>query len=169
MADAVRRDLRADAPVVVEYEPRHRAAFRDLNLAWITTHFRVEDADRRVLGDPEAHVLAHGGAILMAELDGVPVGACALIRNDDGSVELAKMAVDPAARGRGIGRALGEAAVARARALGATRVELLSNTVLEPAIALYRALGFVEAPMEHTEYERANIRMVLDLTSSAAP
>jgi GNAT superfamily N-acetyltransferase len=99
----------------------------------------------------------------------VPVGACALIRGDDGSVELAKMAVDAAARGRGIGRALGEAAIARARALGATRVELLSNTVLAPAIALYRALGFVEAPMHDTEYERANIRMVLDLTTSSRP
>ena len=149
--------------VVVDYEPRHRVAFRDLNLAWITRWFRVEDADRRALDDPEGYILGHGGCIFIAEDGGVAVGACALLRGEDGSFELAKMAVDDAARGRGIGRALGEAAIARARALGARRVELLSNTILEPAIRLYRALGFVEVPLPATEYERANIKMVLEL------
>lgn len=168
MEDTVRRDIRAGAgearrAVIVDYDPRHRAAFRDLNLAWITRYFRVEDADRPALDDPEGYILGHGGSILMAELDGAVVGACALLRNDDGSLELAKMAVDPAAQGHGVGRALGEAAVARARALGARRVELLSNTILEPAIRLYRALGFVEVPLPATEYERANIKMILDL------
>lgn len=148
---------------VVDYEPRHRDAFRDLNLAWITRWFRVEDADRRALDDPEGYILRRGGCIFIAEDGGVAVGTCALLRGEDGSFELAKMAVDPAARGRGIGRALGEAAIARARALGAPRVELLSNTILEPAIRLYRALGFVEVPLPATEYERANIKMVLDL------
>jgi ribosomal protein S18 acetylase RimI-like enzyme len=161
--DTVRRNLRADDAVIVDYEPRHRAAFRDLNLAWITTHFRVEAADRRALGDPDGYILARGGHILVAELDGVAVGVCALLRQEDGSFELAKMAVDPAAQGRRIGWALGRAAIERARALGAPRVELLSNTVLEPAIRLYRALGFVEVPLPETEYERANIKMVLEL------
>lgn len=73
------------------------------------------------------------------------------------------MAVAEWARGRGVGRLLGEAAVAAARAAGAPRVDLLSNTVLGPAIALYRALGFVEVPLPPTPYARANIKMVLDL------
>jgi GNAT superfamily N-acetyltransferase len=81
----------------------------------------------------------------------------------DRGFELSKMAVAPAMRGQGIGRMLGEAAVARARALGARRIELLSNTRLGPAIALYGALGFVEAPLGPVEYSRANIRMVLPL------
>jgi ribosomal protein S18 acetylase RimI-like enzyme len=149
---------------IVAYEPRHAGAFRSLNLAWITEHFRVEDADRRALDDPDGYIIAHGGEILVAErADGEVVGVCALLRNGDGSFELAKMAVDPAARGQHLGRALGDAAIARARELGASSVELLSNTKLTPAIALYRALGFVEAPMSASEYERANIRMVLDL------
>lgn len=149
---------------VVAYEPRHRDRFRALNLAWITEHFRVEDADRRALDDPEGYILGHGGEILVAEAPGGAVhGVCALLRNPDGSFELAKMAVDPVARGRHIGRALGEAAIARARELGAPRVELLSNTKLAPAIALYRALGFVEVPLPANDYERANIKMVLDL------
>jgi ribosomal protein S18 acetylase RimI-like enzyme len=148
---------------IVDYSPAHRVPFRDLNLAWITEHFRVEEADRRALDDPEGHILGYGGRILIAELDGIVVGACALLRNPDGSFELAKMAVDPAARGRHVGRALGEAAIARARRERAPYVELLSNTKLAPAISLYRSLGFVEVPLPPNDYERANIKMILAL------
>lgn len=152
---------------IVGYEPRHRAAFRDLNLAWIREYFAVEDRDRQELEDPERHILAPGGAIFIAEAPapGGPavLGACALIAEPDGAFELAKMAVDPAARGRGVGRALAEAAVAHARRQGAPRVELLSNTALGPAIGLYRALGFQEVPLPRTDYARADIKMVLNL------
>ena len=151
---------------IVDYAPRHRERFRELNLAWITEYFRVEDADRRALDDPEGYILGHGGHILIAEAAGRVVGGCALLRNDDGSFELAKMAVDPSVRGRSIGRALGDAAIERARALGARRVELLSNTRLVPAITLYRSLGFVEVPLPANDYERANIKMVLELRST---
>jgi GNAT superfamily N-acetyltransferase len=153
--------------IILPYASRHRTAFRDLNLAWIEEYFVVEERDRRELDDPESHILKAGGFIFVAEADRPAgrevLGACALIAEPDGAYELAKMAVAPAARGRGVGRALGEAAVAHARALGAPRVELLSNTVLGPAIGLYRALGFVEVALPKTDYARANIKMVLDL------
>ena len=155
---------------VIAYDPMrpdHRRAFRDLNLAWIERHFAVEARDRHELDDPEGGILADGGRVLMAEADGSAgvdvLGTCALVREPDGAFELVKMAVAESARGRGVGRLLGEAAVAAARAAGAPRVDLLSNTVLGPAIALYRALGFVEVPLPPTEYARANIKMVLDL------
>ena len=155
---------------IVAFDPAradHRAAFRDLNLAWIEQWFVVEPRDRHELEDPEHHVLPGGGQIFMAETAdaGASVlGTCALVVEPDGACELVKMAVHPDARGRGVGRLLGEAAIAAARARGAPRVELLSNTRLEPAIALYRALGFVEVPMPATEYARANIKMVLALS-----
>lgn len=151
---------------VVAYDPSrddHRAAFRALNLAWIERHFAVEPIDLQQLDDPEGHVLAPGGAILIAESDEGVLGTCALVAEPDGAFELAKMAVHEAARGRGVGRLLGEAAVALARARGASRIELLSNTALGPAIALYRALGFVAVPLPATEYARADIKMVLSL------
>ena len=81
----------------------------------------------------------------------------------DGVYELVKMAVAREARGRGVGRAFGEAVIVKARSLRAPRVELLSNTVLTPAIGLYHALGFVEVPRPATDYARANIKMVLTL------
>ena len=153
----------ASAIRIVPYAPAYRDAFRDLNLEWIATHFEVEPEDRKILGDPETHVLALGGAILMV-LDGAePIGTGALIPIGDRDYELAKMAVTPRARGRGIGRRLCAALVERARALGARRVELVSHRSLEPAIALYRSLGFREIPLGPVLYRRANIRMELAL------
>jgi putative acetyltransferase len=151
---------------IVAYVPgreAHRVAFRALNLAWIERHFVVEARDREELEDPEGRILAHGGHIVMAEEGDEVLGTCALIAEGDGVYELVKMAVREEGRGRGIGRALGQAVIDLARARGGTRVELLSNTALGPAIGLYRALGFVEVPLPANDYVRANIKMVLEL------
>lgn len=150
---------------IVAYRPEHHAALRDLNVAWLRQHFTVEPRDERDLGDPATHILAKGGEIFMAELDGRIVGTCSLLREDDGSYELAKMAVDESARGRGIGRALADAVIARARERGIVRLELFTNSILVPAVQLYRSLGFVDAPLDHSAYGRANMRMVLRLAS----
>lgn len=148
---------------VVDYSPQHRDAFRDLNLEWIERFFAVEESDRTMLGDPEGTILNRGGCIFVA-LDGDAVtGVCSLIPAGAKSYQLAKMAVSPASRGKGIGRLLAESAIARARERGADQVELFSNTVLGPAISLYRSLGFVEVPLENAEHLRSNIRMVLTL------
>jgi GNAT superfamily N-acetyltransferase len=46
------------------------------------------------------------------------------------------------ARGKGYGRSLVEAAIARARARGCSRIQLETNQNNEGAIALYEAVGF---------------------------
>ncbi|GJG89526.1 hypothetical protein tb265_47070 [Gemmatimonadetes bacterium T265] len=151
---------------IVPYTAAHRAAFRDLNLAWLREHFAVEPRDERDLGDPETYILGDGGFIFVAERDGTAVGTCALMRAHGAggeTYELAKMAVAEDARGYGIGRALAEAAIAHARALGASRVELFTNPRLAPAVHLYRQLGFREVPMTATPYGRAALKMACDL------
>ncbi|MBC7449491.1 MAG: GNAT family N-acetyltransferase [Hymenobacteraceae bacterium] len=149
---------------LLAYAPAHRLAFRDLNRAWIERYFTLEPHDHEMLDDPEGYILAGGGHILMAELDGQIVGTVALIKETDDRYELAKMAVTDAAQGRGVGRALAVGALAKARALGATRVVLESNRRLAPALALYRSLGFAEVPMPaDTPYARADIRMEMAL------
>ncbi|MEP7086684.1 MAG: GNAT family N-acetyltransferase [Gemmatimonadota bacterium] len=148
---------------IVAYRAEHGAAFRDLNLAWIEKYFAVEERDARDLGDPETFILAPGGYVFMAELHGVAVGTVALMREADGVFELAKMTVADSTRGLGAGRALGEAAIAHARAIGAKKIELLTNSALVPAIALYHSLGFVDVPLGNAEYARADVHMVLEL------
>ena len=152
------------AITVVPYEPSHRDAFRRLNEAWISRYFRLEAPDRRVLDAPREEILDKGGHILVALRGGDPIGVCALLRVDDATFELAKMAVDERARGAGAGFLLGEAAKARARAAGATRLILESNTVLTPAISLYRKLGFTEFTGVPSEYDRCNIHMEVRLS-----
>ena len=66
-------------------------------------------------------------------------------------------------QGLGIGAALGRAALDRARALGAPRVDLLSNRRLTSAMRLYERLGFVEGALPRTDYERADIFMEIVL------
>lgn len=148
---------------IVPYRSDHAAAFRDLNLDWIRKYFTVEPRDERDLGDPDTYIVAAGGYIFMAELHDEAVGTCALMREDDGVFELAKMTVSEWVRGLGVGRALGEATIAHARAIGARRVELFTNSSLAPAIALYRTLGFVDVPVGKTDFVRADVHMVLDL------
>ena len=153
---------------IVQFRAEHAAAFRDLNLAWIEKYFAVEARDARDLGDPAAHILAPGGYIFMAELNGAPVGTVALMREDEGVFELAKMTVADSTRGLGVGRALGEAAIEHARAIGAIRIELLTNSALVPAIALYHSLGFVDVPLGHSDFKRADVHMVLELRQPRA-
>lgn len=158
-AEIVRRsDVR-----VVPFEPRHAEAWRALNEAWITRLFVLEPKDRPVLDDPQGQVIDRGGHVLMAEIDGRPVGCCALIAMPDGGHELAKMAVDETLRGGGVGKRLMAAAVALARQIGAPRLYIETNSSLTNAIGLYEAFGFVHLPPRPTPYARADVWMELRL------
>jgi ribosomal protein S18 acetylase RimI-like enzyme len=139
--------------------PARAADFIRLNEQWIAEHFAIEDADRALAADP-LRVLRDGGHILTLVDAGQVVGVCALFRESDTRYQLARMAVDPAARGKGCGEMLIRAALDQARSRGAETVHLYSNTVLAPAIALYRKHGFEtvhEGP--HPKYARCNIVM----------
>ncbi len=56
------------------------------------------------------------------------------------------LAVDPAARGSGAGRALMEATLDRARALGATTLALHTTEMMSVARAMYERMGFTRVP-----------------------
>jgi DNA-binding MarR family transcriptional regulator/GNAT superfamily N-acetyltransferase len=136
-------------------------AFGRLNYTWIERYFTVEEADREKLDDPERSILRSGGTILLAKLNSEYVGALALVKMSEGTVELAKMAVADAAQGKHVGWRLGQAAIAKAREMHMERVYLESNTKLTPAINLYYKLGFTRLPDFTSPYERANIAMEL--------
>ena len=152
---------------IINYESRYQSVFRRLNVEWIEMYWQLEEADHHALDHPGEHIIARGGHILLAREGGEVIGTCALIRVTDTVYELAKMAVDASMRGKGIGVALGNAVIAKARSLGAEKIYLESNTILEPAIRLYRKLGFEEFSGEPSPYERCNIQMVLYLEPPA--
>lgn len=155
------------AVTVRDYRPDDAIAFRDLNLAWVEAFFTVEAEDRAQLEDPRTHILDPGGAILMADLDGEAVGTVGLVPgHDEGTLELIKMSARSDVQGKGIGRALMDAAIAKARDMGASAIWLETNTKLAAALALYRKSGFRELTGDEltaTPYDRCNCQMVLDL------
>jgi putative acetyltransferase len=146
------------------FAPGDETAFRDINLEWIERFFVIEDKDRETLGNARKYILDPGGAIFMA-MDGQhAVGAVALIVMEEGSVELAKMGVRPAAQGRGAGRMLIAAAVEHARAAGMRRIYIETNSSLGPALKLYHDAGFrpLAQPIP-TPYARADVQLELIL------
>ncbi|MBI1339224.1 GNAT family N-acetyltransferase [bacterium] len=144
---------------IVPYRDEHAQIWRTLNEAWISRFFVLEAKDRETLDNPRGVILDKGGRILIALLDGVPVGCVGLARMADGGFELCKMAVDSAAQGLGVGRRLVEASILLASSLDAPRLYLETNSGLGPAIHIYRSAGFVDLPPQETPYKRCDIWM----------
>jgi ribosomal protein S18 acetylase RimI-like enzyme len=155
-----------DSVEIVPFRPQYRSAFERLNRVWLEGHKLLEDADLEYLQDPEGHILDGGGEVFFAVRGGAVIGTCAAIVAGPDTVELAKLSVDPAAKGAGLGRLLCERVLRFARERGARRVVLTSQHGLTTAIRLYESLGFQHAPMPATNrYETADVYMTLDLTS----
>jgi len=102
-----------------------------------------QDFDQEMADFPGKYAATAGGALLLAELDGAPVGAVGLRDLGDGVCEMKRLYLRPAARGTGLGSRLVDELIAQARALGYRAMRL--DTVPghhDRAIALYRQLGF---------------------------
>ncbi|MCD6353409.1 MAG: GNAT family N-acetyltransferase, partial [Proteobacteria bacterium] len=116
---------------------------------------------------PEDTIIRQGGAILIVEDHSGVLGVCGLRYDSPGRYEVTKMAIREDMRSRGIGRSLLSRVISHARQLGSKQLFIISNTVLAPAISLYRQLGFVDVPLStQQEYARGNIELELNLCSS---
>ena len=149
---------------ILEYRKEHQPWFEKLNRTWIEQYFQMEKIDFEVLQDPDTHIIAKGGSILMALLEKEIAGTVALKYSKPGVFEFTKMAVDEKHRGKKVGLVLAQAAIRQVKKMGGHTIILYSNTVLEPAIRLYRKLGFVEVPVDGP-YKRSNIKMELRLSA----
>ena len=150
---------------IVDYLPAHKKRFIEINEAWITKDYELEEIDKRELYNLEENILNGGGKILIALLNREPVGTVALVNMDNHVYELIKMAVDEKVRGLKIGKSLGSKIIEKAKSMGAKRIILHSNTkTSQVAILLYRKLGFKEIPLGNPEFQRADIKMELELS-----
>lgn len=94
------------------------------------------------------------------------LGFAALKQLDTAHGEVKSMRAAPAARGKGVGRALLDHLIAEARARGYTRLSLETGTapLHEPALQLYRRAGFVACeafadyePSPHNQFLRLEL------------
>lgn len=107
---------------------------------WTRDQFLFEIRDNGVAWNP-----------VLRDSERVRAYACTWIVAD--RMEINDVAVEPALRGRGLGRELLRHAldVARARGCGSARLEVRPSNL--PAIALYRSLGFREVGRRPRYYD----------------
>jgi len=158
--------LPGSAIEIVEFQSRYARYFRDLNYEWLEEYFEVEPYDRIVLNDPQKQIIKLGGYVFLARVEAEVVGACALLKHTERKYELAKMGVTERFRGRGVGRRLTQAAIDKARALGADTLVLATSKLLPVANHLYQSKGFQYADLSiigPLPYKRETIVMAMEL------
>lgn len=112
-----------------------------------------------------ADTASHGETLVAVGQDGTVVGAVTIAQPDTplgndirpGELTFRALAVDPAARRRGAGRALVLAVLERARDLGAHRIVIFSGQAMTAAHRLYAALGFVRLPARDLRVEAEDV------------
>lgn len=155
----------AAKPEIIEFSPDLAAHFGRLNRAWIEKYFSLEGSDRKIFADPE-RIIQKGGFIFFVRVSKKIVGTCALVKVDSATFELAKMAVDEAYQGMGLGKLLMQKCLERAMQHKAKSVTLETNTRLKSAINMYRKFGFEQVENAPSKYQRVNLIMKLDLASA---
>ncbi|RTY88673.1 GNAT family N-acetyltransferase [Flavobacterium sp. GSP27] len=144
---------------IIPFCPAFKDAIKTLNLEWLQKYFRVEPKDEKILSDPQGQIIDKGGMIFYAKYKNTIVGTVSLIKIDNATFELSKMAVTDNAQGLGIGKKLMLHCFAVAESKGIEKLILYSNRKLLSAIHLYEKFGFAEVPLEDGVYERADIKM----------
>lgn len=147
---------------IIDFEPKYRDDFKNLNVEWLEKYFEVEPYDKEVLSNPEKYILEKGGKIFFAKLEDKIIGTVALMPKNS-SFELTKMAVIDKIQSKGIGSLLMQKCIDESKNLGLKEIFLFSNTKLDKAINLYKKVGFLEEHFDSSDYKRANIYMTLKL------
>lgn len=144
---------------IIPFSAALAAPIKTLNLEWLRKYFKVEPKDEIMLSDPQGQIIDKGGMIFYAKYNDAIVGTVSLIKIDNTTYELSKMAVTDGVQGLGVGKKLMLHSLAVAEAKGIEKLILYSNRKLLPAIHLYEKFGFTEVPLEDGIYERADIKM----------
>ncbi|MBI5486450.1 MAG: GNAT family N-acetyltransferase [Deltaproteobacteria bacterium] len=156
----------ADIRILPATTPDHVAHARALFLEYAATlgfdlSFQGFDAELAALPGGYA---APGGALLLAYVGDDVAGCVAMRPFDEGICEMKRLYVRPAYRGLGVGRRLATEIIEAARAAGYARMRLDTVPTMVEAIAMYRAVGFVEIgayrvnPVEGAVYLEMDLR-----------
>ncbi|AEW03663.1 GCN5-related N-acetyltransferase [Sulfobacillus acidophilus DSM 10332] len=78
----------------------------------------------------------------------MPIGALALLPQDETQAEIVNLAVDPDRQGQGVGQALIRTAIADARTRGIREIHVATGNSSLEALALYQKTGFRLARIE---------------------
>ena len=112
-----------------------------------------EDWPAMLAGLSKTSALSASGEIIVAELQRKFAGAVAYFGPDSQKAAffdqrwpiIRMLVVDPAFRGKGIGQALSDACIARARRDGAPVIALHTSPIMSVALPMYLRMGFAKA------------------------
>jgi GNAT superfamily N-acetyltransferase len=93
----------------------------------------------------------------IAEKDGAPVGSVFVVKADARTAQLRLLLIEPAVRGRGLGKRLVQACIRFARAQGYRKLVLWTQSELRAARAIYGAAGFERKKTER--HAKFGVRM----------
>lgn len=144
---------------IIPFSPDLKEPIKTLNIEWLQKYFKVEEKDELTLSNPQEEIIDKGGMIFYARYNDEILGTASLMKVNDTTFELSKMAVSDKAQGLGIGNKLLSHCIAAAEKKNIKRLILYSNRILLPAIHLYKKFGFTEILLEEGLYERADIKM----------
>ena len=144
---------------IVPFTDELSSHFSILNKAWVEKYFELEPIDERMLANSKQSYIDKGGVIFFALLNNEVAGTFALLKVSDTVYELSKMAVYEKFQGKHIGNKMLEYCLIEAKKMKLEKLILYSNTLLNPAIHLYKKYGFIEVIGFQSEYKRANIKM----------
>ena len=110
------------------------------------------------------------GAVLLARDAGGRALGCVALRpwRPPGTGEVKRLYVCPEARGQAFGQRLAEAVVGAARQAGYTRLVLDTLASMQPALRVYRALGFRPVPAYYDNPLPDTVYMALELSPTPA-
>ncbi|KAM9973078.1 hypothetical protein ACTFIR_012452 [Dictyostelium discoideum] len=148
---------------IINYQECHQKDLKKLSYEWLEKYVSIEPIDEEMLNNPKSFILDGGGHIFMAQYgeDNEIVGTVSLIRVDDKTFELAKLAVTEKYQGLKLGQHLMEHCLNVAKQQGATKVILYTNQKLTKAIGLYKKFGFIEIPLNNNKYIESDLKMEL--------
>jgi len=149
---------------IIPYQPKYSQSFKELNLAWITQYFIVEDKDKELLENCESSILKKGGFIFIGLWDNEPVGCFSLLKHSEGHFELGKMAVSTSHQGLKIGQKMLAFAIDFGKNKNWHKIDLYSSTKLDTALHIYEKFGFKKIQLEdNLTYLRSDIKMEITL------
>lgn len=144
----------ASAVEIRPVRPEEHARVGELTLAAYDRVGTMSDAYRAEIADTGARV-ADGADVWVAVDDGgAVIGAVTFVDAGNrhfeapevGDCGFRMLAVDPAAQGRGVGRALVQRCLDEATARGRRRIAIHTMIWMEGAQAMYDSMGFVRRP-----------------------